>query len=142
MKGDFSRSTHRSTNRYSSVRLQQGRGLLDAEWNEQVDLALQRERRSSIDVVGRTGAPKHSPDEFRHFQVALADEGRDLVIAPGQIFVDGLRCENHREGGMLLSHQPDLPGIPLPAEDGLFAVYLDVWERHVTAVDQSPAGFP
>ena len=103
MKGDFSRSTHRPTNRYSSVRLQQGRVLLDAEWNEQADLALQRERASSVDVIGRTGAPKHSPDEFRHFQVALADEGRDLSIAPGHIYVDGLLCENHRERGLRLS---------------------------------------
>jgi hypothetical protein len=142
MKGDFSRSTHRRTNRYSSVRLQQGRVLLDAEWNEQVDLALQRDRGSSVDVVGQTGAPKHSPDQFRHFQVALADEGRDLVIAPGHIYVDGLRCENHRDDGMRLSQQPDLPGVPLPADDGLFAVYLDVWERHVTAVDQGSSGFP
>ena len=115
MKGDFSRSTHRPTNRYSSVRLQQGRVLLDAEWNEQADLALQRERASSVDVIGRTGAPKHSPDDFRHFQIALADEGRDLVIAPGHIYVDGLRCENHREGGMRLSQQPDLPGVPCPS---------------------------
>ena len=67
MKGDFSRSTHRSTNRYSSVRLQQGRVLLDAEWNEQADLSLHRERGSSIDIVGRTGAPKHAPDLFQHF---------------------------------------------------------------------------
>lgn len=142
MKGDFSRSTYRTTNRYSSVRLQQGRVLLDAEWNEQADLALQRERGSSVDVVGRTGAPKHSPDDFRHFQIALADEGRDLLIAPGHIYVDGLRCENHREGGMRLSQQPDLPGVPMPDRDGQFAVYLDVWERHVTAIDQAHGAFP
>jgi hypothetical protein len=142
MKGDFSRSTHRDTNRYSSVRLQQGRVLLDAEWNEQADLGLQRERTASIDVIGRTGAPKHAPGEFRQFQVALADEGRDLILAPGHIYVDGLRCENHRDEGTRLSRQPDLPGVALPVDDGLFAVYLDVWERHVTAVDQSPGGFP
>ena len=38
MKGDFSRSTFRATNHYSQVRAQQGRGVLDAELNEQVDI--------------------------------------------------------------------------------------------------------
>ena len=60
MKGDFSVDVTAPTNHYSSVRLQQGRVLLDAEWNEQADLALQRGRASSVDVIGRTGAPKHA----------------------------------------------------------------------------------
>ena len=38
MKGDFSRSTFRAKNHYSQVRAQQGRGVLDAELNEQADI--------------------------------------------------------------------------------------------------------
>ena len=67
MRGDFSRSTWRASNHYSSVRLQQGRVLLDAEWNEQVDIAGHVQRTTTADVVGLHGAPK-SPDEpFANF---------------------------------------------------------------------------
>jgi len=34
--------------------------------------------------------------------------------------------------------QPDFPGVPpsgLPADDGLYLAYLDVWERHITALE-------
>ena len=53
MKGDFSRSTYRPSNHYSSVRLQQGRVLLDAEWNEHADIGLHVDRATTGDVVGR-----------------------------------------------------------------------------------------
>ena len=38
MKGDFTRSTFDPTKGYSSVRQQQGRVQLDADWNEQVEI--------------------------------------------------------------------------------------------------------
>ncbi|MCX6048065.1 MAG: DUF6519 domain-containing protein, partial [Chloroflexi bacterium] len=38
MKGDFTRSTFKPAKHYSSVRMQQGRVQLDADWNEQIDL--------------------------------------------------------------------------------------------------------
>ena len=40
MKGDFTRLTFQPEKHYSSVRLQQGRVQLDADWNEQADIAL------------------------------------------------------------------------------------------------------
>ena len=61
MKGDISRSTYRAANHYSSVRLQQGRVLLDAEWNEHADIGHHVDRTTTVDVVGPTGAPKHPP---------------------------------------------------------------------------------
>ncbi len=59
MKGQFSRLTARRARRYSSVRLQQGRVHLDADFNEQVDIADRRDRLTTRDVVGPTGAPVH-----------------------------------------------------------------------------------
>ena len=38
MKGDFTRLTFAPAKHYSSVRQQQGRVQLDADWNEQVDI--------------------------------------------------------------------------------------------------------
>jgi uncharacterized membrane protein len=40
MKGDFSRSTFDPANNFTSVRMQQGRMQLDADWNEQMDILL------------------------------------------------------------------------------------------------------
>lgn len=139
MKGDLSRSTFRSGNHYSSVRLQQGRVLMDAEWNEQADIDDHVERTTNVDVIGPTGAPKHLPSEHVHFAVALASGGTDLALGPGRIYVDGILCET--EGATYLG-QPDLPGASLPDDNGPFAVYLDVWERHVTPIEQHGTDFP
>jgi hypothetical protein len=142
MKGDFSRSTYRPSNHYSSVRLQQGRVLLDAEWNEQADVVEHVERSTTSDVVGPSGAPKRPAGTFENFEVAVEPGAKDLRIAPGRIYVDGILCENDAPDGVLLTEQPDLPGATVPTADGNYAVYLDVWERHLTAVDQFGSAFP
>ena len=61
MKGDFSRLTFGSERRYSSVRLQQGRVLVDADWNEEHDILAHRIETETVDVVGKCGAPMHAP---------------------------------------------------------------------------------
>ncbi|WP_347351821.1 DUF6519 domain-containing protein [Intrasporangium sp.] len=142
MKGDFSRSTYRPANHYSSVRLQQGRVLLDAEWNEQADLTAHVDRTTGRDVVGRTGAPKPTDPAVQNFAVSLEPDGTDLRIAPGRIYVDGILCENDDPAGVRYTAQPDLPGAAVPDADGSYAVYLDVWERHLTGVDQYGPAFP
>ena len=57
MNGDFSRNTFRPRRHHSSVRLQQGRVQVDADWNEQVDIALHRDEVTTRDVIGPAGAP-------------------------------------------------------------------------------------
>lgn len=57
MKGDLSRETFNRTRRYSAVRLQQGRVITDADWNEQADLTRYRAERLARDTVGPCGAP-------------------------------------------------------------------------------------
>ncbi|MBK5250831.1 MAG: hypothetical protein JJE50_15600, partial [Actinomycetales bacterium] len=142
MKGDFSRSTFRQANHYSSVRLQQGRVLLDAEWNEQADLTEHVDRSTTSDVVGPVGAPKHPQGTAAHFAVTVEGGGQDLRIAPGRFYVDGILCENDDPAGVLLTSQPDLPGAAVPEDDGNYAVYLDVWERHLTAAEQLDGAYP
>jgi photosystem II stability/assembly factor-like uncharacterized protein len=57
MRGDFSRVTFRPENHFSGVLLQQGRVQLDAEFNEQVAIDAYRDRQTTRDVVGPSGAP-------------------------------------------------------------------------------------
>ena len=142
MNGDLSRSTYLPSNHYSSVRLQQGRVLLDAEWNESTDIGMHVDRTTAGDVIGACGAPKHAPSQPANFAVTVAPNGRDLRIAAGRIYVDGILCENDEANGTLYTGQADLPGAALPTADGPQAVYLDVWERHLTAVDQHGDDFP
>jgi photosystem II stability/assembly factor-like uncharacterized protein len=58
MKGDFSKNSFDRRNHYSSVRLQQGRVVTDADWNEQADLTRYRHERVTRDVIGPCGAPE------------------------------------------------------------------------------------
>jgi hypothetical protein len=141
MTGDFTRTTFRSANRYSKVRAQQGRAVLDAELNEQADIAAYGARITSTDVIGQTGAPYHEPSVFKNFQVKVDASGKDLLIAPGRLYVDGILCENDADGLTLLK-QPDLPGAALPSANGSYAVYVDVWERHIAPAEQSGGTFP
>jgi hypothetical protein len=141
MTGDFSRSTFRSTNHYSQVRMQQGRGVLDADLNEQADIDDHVQRRTTTDAVGASGAPFHPPSTFQNFQIKVDSAGKDLLIAPGRFYVDGILCE-HDEATVTFLTQPDLPGVALPKEAGSYAIFLDVWERHITASEQRGDGFP
>ena len=142
MKGDFSRSTFRRSEHYSNVRLQQGRVLLDADWNEQVDIQASRDQTTASDVVGVSGAPLHAAG----FELSV--EGNQLKIGGGRYYVDGILCENDEEvvtfaarpiltfgDGTGIPVQPDLPGVDLPTEPGSYLAYLDVWERHITALE-------
>ncbi|MEP7270537.1 MAG: DUF6519 domain-containing protein [Acidobacteriota bacterium] len=142
MKADFTRSTFRSSNHYSSVRFRQGSVILDAEINEEADILAHVERTTNIDTIGGCGAPYHEPGTFRNFLVKIDQNGKDLLIAPGRIYVDGILCENEADKGVSFTQQTDLPGAKLPDQAGNHVVYLDVWERLITSVDQYGEAFP
>lgn len=132
MKGDFTRSTFRKEKHYSSVRMQQGRVQLDADWNEQLDITDHRRATESSDVVGLCGAPKDNAGFAVEPQVDQADT---LQIKAGRYYVDGILCENEQDE--LFTQQPDLIGVALPKDIGMYVAYLDVWERHITALEDS-----
>lgn len=129
MKGDFTRSTFVKQKHYSSVRLQQGRVQLDADWNEHVDILEHLGRTEAIDVIGKCGVPKTGGG----FQIAPSGDGSGLRISAGRIYVGGILCENEAE--MDFTAQADNPGAAVPEGAGVYLAYLDVWERHITALE-------
>ena len=143
MKGDFTRFTFRPEKHYSSVRMQQGRLQLDADWNEQVDIQNYLRETQSRDMLGAYGAPKSdnaANGSFENFQIK--PQGDDLKIAPGRIYVDGILCEleeTRDEKGNLVyttyKQQPNYPQITEFPKEGNYLAYLDVWQRHITAID-------
>ena len=140
MKGDFSRQTYAvgARKHYSGVLMQQGRVQLDADWNEQGAIDRYRTETEAVDVIGGCGAPLHAAG----FEITT--DGKTLLISGGRYYVDGLLAENDA-GKIAYEDQDklDLPGADMAAvltelkEKGLSAalVYLDVWQRHITALD-------
>ena len=58
-----------------------------------------------------------------------------LEVTKGRYYVDGILCENSKD--VLITNQPDLPGQTDPAAPGkgFYLAYLDVWQRHITALE-------
>ncbi|MCC7362764.1 MAG: hypothetical protein IT303_00185 [Dehalococcoidia bacterium] len=138
MKGDFSRQTFDPRKHYSAVLMQQGRVQLDADWNEQGDIARYLFETEGTDVIGPCGAPIGNAG----FQVTT--DGTMLFIGAGRFYADGILVENDVEK-LAYDNQSklDFPGADLKAaieamreqDRTLALVYLDVWRRHVTALD-------
>lgn len=140
MKGDFSRLTYRPANHYRRVLMQQGRVEIDADGNEQIAIDDHISATTSTDVIGQAGYPNVTVNgtPVGGFALGIAAGGGDLTISQGRMYVDGLLVENDDAGATLLN-QPDMPGVSLAelgaTTAGVYAVYLDVWERLITALD-------
>ncbi|KWX02075.1 hypothetical protein LI90_3114 [Carbonactinospora thermoautotrophica] len=158
MHGDFSRLTFRPDKRYSAVLAQQGRVQLDADANEQVAIQLYRQRRFTVDLIGPHAGPVDEAGFRIGYRVA-PHEPDDLTIGGGRYYVAGILCEATRPApgeyvserpqaadsadqapqGWTYWDQPDAYRDPERPADHLpelpFLVYLKVWERLVTAVE-------
>ncbi|MFB6712929.1 MULTISPECIES: DUF6519 domain-containing protein [unclassified Streptomyces] len=163
MHADLSRSTFRPERHYSAVISQQGRVQLDADANEQAAMELHRVRTLAADLIGRHGAPRDAAG-FRIQYVGGKHDIDTLNIYGGRYYVDGILCDADRiapgvpvpdEGATdddaeasaasafwTYWDQPDgfrdpeKPGDRLPSPAQVpFVVYLQVWERSVTAAE-------
>lgn len=140
MKGDFTRFSHDPTKRYTRVLKQQGRVDLDADWNEAAEIFTHLERTEAQDVIGRCGVPEHS----NGYKIEPNVDGSNLTISRGRIYVNGILCSNEAppddpeadEPILITDQKNELPGYELPEEeDGVFLAYVDVWERHITYIE-------
>ncbi|MFE6498959.1 DUF6519 domain-containing protein [Kitasatospora sp. NPDC057738] len=161
MHADFSRLTFRPGKHYSAVLTQQGRVQLDADANEQAAIERYQLRTLAADLIGRRGGPAGAAG-FAIGYVPGSHDVDDLTIGGGRYYVDGILCEADRPepgiavpddggqgdgddareapAGWTYWDQPDAyrdqerDGDRLPGEFP-FLVYLKVWERSVTAVE-------
>ena len=95
MKGDLSRDTFDRALHYSAVRLQQGRIVTDADWNEQADLTRYRAERQARDTIGACGAPMDAAG------YALVAETNALAVHAVNANVAWIAAED----GALLAHR-------------------------------------
>jgi hypothetical protein len=135
MKGDFSTERFQPSKHYNRVLKQQGRVDLDSDWNEQAAISQHLLRALIKDLLGRHGGPV---DNCGFGLADAAAEGLkpqvgDCVLSKGRYYVDGLLVENDLP--VYYSAQPELPVPPKLASGKTYLAYLDVWERHITYIE-------
>jgi hypothetical protein len=164
MKGDFSRFTFNPKKHYSGVKMQQGRVLLDSDWNEQADIIDHLSEIKTKDIIGRSGGPIgqigfniiQTREDLSIEEMDLIElqsprgeeiEKRidnlklgDFLISAGRYYIDGIVCENEKY--LYYSeqeHSPkllnDVPNYEISRMHFPYIVYLDVWKRHISAIE-------
>ena len=136
---------------FAGVQLQQGKVVLDADFNELVAVLDRRLRAAASDILGRSTVSSTTPDAFRITAIAGG-----LAIGKGRLYVDGLLAENHGAAStdpakklfdpllaepafadpVAYTAQPYLPNPPALPKAGRHLVYLDVWERELTHLER------
>ncbi|MEO8454455.1 MAG: DUF6519 domain-containing protein [Sphingomicrobium sp.] len=156
MSIDYSKVLLNGLRDYSGVKIGQGRVLLDSDFNELTDVLDRRLRALGGDMLGRVSVSATTPDAFK---IAAVPGG--LTIGIGRLYVDGLCAECHGAestaaaervvddnlgearyanpipyAALPVSLQPYQPQPePLPFS-GTHLVYLDVWKRPVSHLEQ------
>lgn len=148
MTVDISRKSFNHRKNYSGLISEQGRVQLDSDLNEGVAIADRQSRAENLDLFGRCRVSRETPDAFR---IAIANG--NLTIGRGRMYVDGHLAENHGASPEQFdSALAELTGTqPVPFEeqpplfssdtgdlaDGRYLVYLDVWPRVVTSIEDT-----
>lgn len=157
-KGDLSRDTFDPSKHFLRVLMQQGRVSLDADWNEQVDILLHYMQTLAKDIIGPYAGPGEDKKNFDIFGIENSktqNSVNSFNIGYGRYYVDGVLCENEKlvfcgqlesEGdqdqGLKYDKQLDYPcaesEIKITRLDDMklpLLIYLDVWERHISYVE-------
>ncbi|SFR07308.1 DUF6519 domain-containing protein [Poseidonocella sedimentorum] len=145
---DISRKTFDPARNTAWTTTMQGRVATDAPVNEDRTLVDRRLRALMTDLIGRCGYPAAWPTSF---EITVA--GGALFVGPGRYYVDGhvaeffgaearifdpVLSEARRDGPVAFDAQPYRPGAaPDAPEGGRHLIYLDVWQRDVTALQDA-----
>ena len=165
MSFDSSRFTFNPWNDFSGVVMQQGRVQVDADWNEWLAELNRRIQAGSLDTYGRAAVPKTTPEGFhmtitagvvnigpgRIYVDGLLAENHGLPLPlsggwtppnpnppgppPAGLVWDTALAELVGQNPVPFNKQPYLPGASFPTAGGPFLVYIDVWQREVTYIE-------
>ncbi|ANG64526.1 hypothetical protein A8C75_20000 [Marinobacterium aestuarii] len=134
MKTQLSRTSFDATKRYNGVFQQMGRMLTDADWNELNLIDGERVRQALLHSV-LTGTPRNSG-------IVRRDASDTAGLYYGEAVIEGISARllpavinaAPADGSIdNIQNQADFPACPLPPGD--HRLYLDVWERSVTALE-------
>jgi len=159
MSSDRSRRTDSLRYGYTGVVAQQGRVILDRDFNALQGLTADRVAADALDFVGPCGTPDDgfrislpggSPPPPAFWNPPGGPQGSppespggrgDFLIAPGTMYVGGVRVtfpgeQNGKAVTYSYLDQPDWPAPPLPSPEPQYElVYLELTELEVGAVE-------
>ncbi len=121
---------------YSSVRMQQGRVIIDDDWNENERIRNEDLRRTRAEIIGASGSPDKG---FQIKDPPRIENGYiNFDILPGSFYLGGLRLElgaveTYRQQNDRL--QFPAYNDPAPTVDRYDLVYLEAWQQSVSAVE-------
>lgn len=128
MKGDFSRRTFNEKKNYSGVLLQQGKLLIDSDWNEQIEILEHRFASFFGDMVGKSGAPSEKAMKLDYVK-------NKLKLYEGRFYIDGQLIENHADDDENINDLFKKTVNDSSKKDGWYLFYLDVWDREVSVYE-------
>jgi len=99
MRGDFSIWRNERRQNFTGVLHQQGRVLLDADWNAQTAITNDWQDTAAQDIIG-AGVAAVPSDQANGFKIksAAVNAGKvELRVAPGRVWADGLLAELYGE---------------------------------------------
>jgi hypothetical protein len=135
-RGDFTRDSFNSFRHFSRVLMQQGRVQIDADWNEQTAILLHYLQTLAAELIGEHGGTG--------FEIIPVKDANNILtgftISSGHYYVNGILCENDdRNGNEIALPYTAQSDYPVDASQKLpdfpFLIYLDVWERHISAIE-------
>lgn len=131
MYGDFSRDSFRPEKQFRRVLMQQGRVLLDADFNDQVAILLENQAAAIRTLLASYGTDEPS------FKVTITANPGGLPpvgVAPGHYYVDGLLCRYDKER---------VPIDPFPDDhkNKRYLLYLAAWEQGLSASEDTRGDF-
>ncbi|MEH2372467.1 DUF6519 domain-containing protein [Nostoc sp.] len=154
-RGDFTRDTYDKSKHFLRVLMQQGRVQLDADFNEQISILLNRLQTLAKDVFGLQGGPEENcgfefigtEEQINNLNNLNEQEKQELkqrlqsqgyLISKGNYYVNGILCENEEFSSYF--QQPDFTSEPIDRcqvqlNRAKYLAYLDVWERHITPIE-------
>jgi hypothetical protein len=155
--GDITRLLDQPGKHYVGARMQQGRTVLDSDFNEEATLGDEERRRVLADVVGSTGSPDRGfaaaleiGDAVTRQPVSFNGEPPvetlNYRISPGTMYVAGLRFEHEARalggvaGGDPIAFQRDFlqmgaADAPQTGDNHSQLTYLHGWQQWVSATE-------
>jgi len=131
MKGDFSKGRFKGNNNFNGVLQQQGRVMLDADWNEQTYITNQWQDSAAQDTFGPgvAAVPADTPDAFKVTKVEEVDDEVKITVSPGRIWADGVMVNLEQETTFTASYLDQLT-IVSPNSTRI-AVILKIWREAI-----------
>jgi len=138
MKGDFSQWQQEQEN-VSGVLHQQGRVLLDSDWNAQTQVTTDWQDEAARQIIGAGVAaiPAHAPDGFKVTGANVTGSEVHLKLHPGRGWADGLAVALPGDAPPVMRTatylQPPPASVSEIAAGVRDAVVLEVWREALNA---------